>query len=235
MDQETQNLVSKSADHNYCLYYNLKDEDVYVEAGASVGRFITKNLRNLDTGLSYNIDYLELPTKVLNKVILIEPCPQYASILRQLIEEKIIENGICIEKAISLSKGKAKFINWKDNYDGSRLSCHEADFPEFHIDINTDTIDNILTELNIQTVDLLAGDIEGKEVELIKSAQKYLFERRIKNIAICTYHKYPDNHNEIAEILYNYGFNKIRYEAGITFAKLRSDKEHQNVRVLELD
>ena len=233
IDVKTVSLFSKSADHNYCLHYNLKNDDIYVEAGAYIGRFITKIIRKQQTEISHNTWDIEEPISIhLKKTILIEPCTWSADIIKQIIDNDIVENGILIKKAISSTSSEKekketnkrkrikKFVNWKDNYSASRLAFHDNDFPEQAEEIELDTIDNLVSDLNLPRIDLLCGDIEGEEVNMIKGAEKSLEKGLIKNIAICSYHKEPDNHNDISNILKSYNYKDIKYDVGITFAKL---------------
>lgn len=228
IDDKTLGLICKSADHNYCLYYNLKDDDIYVEAGAYIGRFITKIIRRQETGISHNIWDIEEPISIhLKRTILIEPCTWSADILKQIIDNNIIENGFLVKKAItspsSPSENKRKkFINRKDNYNMSKLASHDNDFPDFPEqaeEIESYTIDNLVSDLNLPRIDLLCGDIEGEEVNMIKGSEESLKKGLIKNIAICTYHKEPNYHIEISRILRRHRF-RVKYEAGITLARL---------------
>lgn len=230
MDTKIAEQISKSADHNYCSYYQLKDEDTYVEAGAFIGRFVTKIIREQDTGLSHKMIDIQDPITIhLRNVVLIEPCSESASIIKNIINEGLIENGVLVRKAISSKKEKRKFVNWKNNYSASKLTLSNNDDAGQIEEIESDTIDNIVSDLNLQKIDLLCGDIEGEEVNMIKGAMKSLQRRLIKNIAICTYHNEPDNHNLIKDILWNYGFDKIKYEAGITFAKLGNNYSRYSI------
>lgn len=218
MNYKILRLISRSADHNYCSHYNLKDDDIYVEAGAYIGRFITKYIRRQHTGLTQNAWDIETPIYIrLKKTILIEPCTWSTDILKYIIDNDIIENGLLIEKAISSKIEKRKFIDWEDNHTASRLTDNDNSK-----EIQVDTIDNIVNNLNLSKIDLLCGDVEGEELNMIKGAEKSLEKGLIKNIAICTYHKNPDYHNEISEILMNYNYEDIQLEAGITFAKFRN-------------
>lgn len=229
IDEKIVGLFSRSADHNYCTQYNLKNDDIYVEVGTYVGRFITKIIRNQKTGISHNSWDIEEPISIhLQKTILIEPCTWSSDIIKQIIDNNIVENGVLIKKVItstqmkndSKRENKKKFVNWKDNYSASRMAAHDNDFPDQCEEAELETIDDIVKEHNLPRIDLLCGDVEGEEVNMIKGAEESLKKGLIKNIAVCTYHKEPDNHNQIVEILRKYNFDKIKFEDGITFAKL---------------
>lgn len=230
INEKTVGLFSRSADHNYCKHYNLRNNDIYIEAGTYIGRFITKYIRNQNTYISHNAWDIQEPILVhLHKTILIEPCTWSADIINQIIDNNIVENGILIKKAITSTQmkneknkqnRKQKFVNWKDNYSASRMAFHDNDFSNLCEEVELETIDDIVKEHNLPRIDLLCGDVEGEEVNMIKGAEESLKKGLIKNIAICTYHKEPDYHNQIVDILKGYGFNKVKYEDGITFARL---------------
>ncbi len=181
-------------EHNWERYYSLKPYDVYVEAGAFWGKYgMIASLKGC-------------------KVILIEPEPSNILTLKQVVNVENLRNITIVEKAVGNKKGKTKFhIN-------SLEASHIVDdiIGDNIAEVDIDTIDNILNTLDIEYVDLLCCDVEGSEIDLIKGADKYFTERRIKNVAIACYHN--SEYNKIAvEILQSYGFKNLVYEEGIVY------------------
>lgn len=199
-------------DHDYMKHYELKKGDIYVEVGAYIGRS-AKIASEKDCG----------------KVILIEPDSRSANILQQGIDSGLLKNTIIIRKAVGNNTRKGKFIEWT-NSSASRLAIvndnndisDNNDQPEKCIDIEVDTIDNILDSLGIDHVDLLCSDSENAEINLVLGAQKYLKEALIKNVAIATYHS-EGNHEKVTEVLKRYGFKDIVQEEGTTYGHFDTD------------
>lgn len=190
--------ITYPPEHPYEKYYSLKEGDVYVEAGALVGRYGVIATR-----------------KNCSRIILIEPSPESADVLQSGIDHGLLsKNTTLVRKAISNEKGKGQFSIYGD-YAGHRLDEHGE------ISVFTDTLDNILTELRVDHVDLLSCDCEGCEYNLVKSAEKYFNEGRIKNVALATYHVESPIVTAIEDYLKKFGFIDVVTEIGMTFGRLR--------------
>jgi len=147
------------------------------------------------------------------RVILIEPSPSNIEVVEKVVRDEDLANISLIKKAVWSDKGKKKFCKW-GNPAGHRLAVPSD---EDVIEVDADTIDNILAELNVSHVSLLAADVEGAEVELVKSAESYLEDKKILNIAIAAYHN-PLNPKEITNYLTSKGYRDVKYEDGVVFA-----------------
>lgn len=180
-----------SPDHEFEKYYNLKEGDVYLEAGAFYGR-----------------QAMIASQKGCSKIILIEPSPINIATIENLIKLGEIKNVVLVKKAVSNEKKVVRF-----NVSGP--SCgHSLQYVDNNpnvVDVNMDTIDNILTELGIEYVDLFACDVEGAEVDMVIGTDKYFTEKRIRNIALGAYH-HPSLHPKILEILENKGYKDLTYD-----------------------
>jgi FkbM family methyltransferase len=194
-----QKVLSGEPEHQWERYYQLKPGDIYVEVGANWGRY-----GMIASG------------KGCSKIVLIEPSLVNIATIEEVLNTGRIKNAILIKKAISNSKSKSKFCA-SGNPSAHRLSNNPND-PDL-IDVEVDTIDSLLSELKIGHVDLLASDCEGAEIDMVKGANKYFEERRIKNIAIAAYHN-PENHKIIIPILKNHGFKALKYEDGVIYGHI---------------
>lgn len=199
-------VKSDKPDHEFEKHYQLKEGDIYVEAGAFYGR----------QGLiSYN--------KGCKKIVLIEPSPVNIATIENLIKEENLDKNrmIIIKKGVYSSKGKMKFYisgpSCGHSFTGG--SGELLTYNTESIEIETDTLDNILTELNIDNVDLLSCDVEGGEIELVKSLERYLTEKRIKNIALGAYH-HPRNHEIMVPLIQSKGFKDIIYDNGVIYGHI---------------
>lgn len=184
-------VKSDKPDHEFEKYYNLKEGDVYLEAGAFYGR-----------------QAMIASKKGCSKIILIEPSPINIATIENLIKLGEIKNAILVKKAVSNERKVVRF-----NVSGP--SCGHS---LYHIGDNTnavnvemDTIDNILTELGIEYVDLFACDVEGTEIDMVTGTDKYFTEKRIKNIALGAYH-HPSFPPKILEMLTNKCYKDLIYD-----------------------
>lgn len=194
-------VLEKDVEHNYEKYYYLRPGDVYVEAGAFIGRY-----------------GVIAQKRQCSKIVLIEAHPTNAATIQYVISNMPLTNAVLVNRAIGLRKEKAKFIGW-NNSASSRLAVHDKDFPEYWTEVDVDSLDNILTDLGIEKVDLLSSDCEGAEMNLIEGAKKYLREGRIKNVAIACYHG-PENPKTVSSILEKYNFKNIRHEDGLVYGNI---------------
>ena len=81
------------------------------------------------------------------------------------------------------------------------------------IDVQTQSIDNFCLENNINCIDLLKIDTEGSELNVLKGAENFLSENKIKVIytEICAPKaKYRNKVNEIENFLKKYNFEHVK-------------------------
>ncbi len=194
-------VLGRDVEHNFEKYYYLKPGDIYVEVGSFVGNY-----------------GIIAQKRECRKIVLIEAHPANAATIQQVIDTIPLPNAVLVNRAIGLEKKKAKFVGWA-NSASSRLAVHEKDFPEYWTEVDVDSLDNILTDLGIEKVDLLSSDCEGAEMSLVEGAKKYLSEGRIRNVAIACYHG-PENPKIVSSMLEKYNFKDIRYEEGIVYGHI---------------
>ncbi len=231
---DVQRQIDAGPEHPYFKYYSLKEGDIYVEAGAFLGRS-----GRIATG------------RRCSKIVLIEPSPYHNAIIEERIRRGelygdsegdnsegdnsegdkdggIWKDGIVlIKKAIYREKKTGdnigRFIELSRFNSGNRLGDGTGGSgsgnDDKSIPMEADTIDNILNELKIDRVDLLTCDIEGNEIDLIKGADLSLRKGKIKNLALCCYHD-PAFGRIAIEILEKYGYKDLKYEDGIVFGHL---------------
>lgn len=210
-------VKSDIPEHDWQKYYKLRKNDIFLEIGAFWGR------------------YAVLADKArCSKIILIEPSPVNVETIKNFVNVERLRNVIIIDKAISNKIGKIKF-DISGNSAGHSMTegnlfvdtakkeilARNKDKIEI-IEIYVDTLDNILSELCINKIDLLASDCEGEEAHVLEGASKYLGEKRIKHVAIGAYH-HSAVQEEVIKILNNHGYYGIRYEDGIVYASANDD------------
>lgn len=192
-------------EHDWERWYKLREGDIYVEAGAFWGRY-------------GRIASIKVGSK--GKVILIEPSPMNIQTIKQVIESEGLRNIMIVPKAVWSSSGRTQFCIY-GNPAGHRIAS-SADITNFGednvIEVEMDTVDNILDELGITRVDLLAADVEGAEVEMIEGSEKYLRQKKILHVAVAAYHAEGGAlARPIMNILKQHGYKGVKYEKGIVF------------------
>ena len=187
---------SNCPEHQWEGRYRLRPGDTFVEAGAFWGRYgLIASKRVGPEG----------------KVILIEGNPHNTDVIERVIKHYSLSN-VTLVKGIVWSKDEdSKMCIW-GNPAGSRraLDCDLINYPNSVVDVRAYTLDALLPELGLETVDLLACDVEGAEVEMVLGTDRYLSEGRIRNVALAAYHQagFPE---QIIDFLSKRGFVDLFY------------------------
>ena len=192
-------VKNRKPEHSWQKYFSLREGNTYVEAGAYWGTSgIAASKAVGSTG----------------KVLLIEPSPRNFEILKEVVLYHDLKNVAVSNRAVWNYKMIKRF-NVEDI-----PTAHKIDSKG--IEIQADTLDNILWENGLESVDLLAADVEDAEVEMIGGCITYLSQKRIKNLAVGVYHS-SDNFKSIAVFLRNFGFKNILLdttEQGVVYSSL---------------
>jgi FkbM family methyltransferase len=102
------------------------------------------------------------------KVIVFEPHPDHASLIRDRLEENSISNVVVEEKAATDSNGEVRL--WMDKDDSSTSSMAVSHENGDYHNIESIAIGDYISELSCGKVDLCKVDIEGGEYELIMNS-----------------------------------------------------------------
>ena len=198
--QEFQNLVGSSPpelfgtgppEHQFEGKYRLQPGDIYVEAGAFWGRYGLVASRRVGSS---------------GRVILIEGNPYNLNILNKMVTHYGLTNVQVIPSIVWSSGGITDYCV-EGNPAGSRKATEsdKLNYPKSIINVTSLTLDCLLHDLHLETVSLLACDVEGAEYEMVKGADKYLTEHKILNVALCAYH-HPEMPEKVLSFLKNKGY-----------------------------
>lgn len=197
-------------EHKYEKHYTLKAGDVFVEGGSYVGRWADKASSIVGTK---------------GRVIAIEPSPPNLEHLRRNVGG--LANVTIVEKALWSKKGRAEFwAGTPSNFGlGHSLKAtgrySERYSEDSLVEVEIDVLDNILSELGIQTVNLLAWDIEGSEMHALNGTSKYLKSKAILNLALCFYHLPPQFATDASSKLESFGYHAIEYDMSVLYARVK--------------
>jgi len=155
--------------------------DIFIDVGAYVGVFTLEGAQAVgETG----------------SVIAVEPEPRNRDLLLKNIQANGIKNVTLVTKAIGDEKGKAKLY----------LSSHSASHSisqrvgDNYIEVDVDTLDNLVSELGLKRVDFIKIDAEGSELEVLKGAGNILGYPNVR-LAIEATHTLANGEPEFPEVL----------------------------------
>ncbi len=107
-----------------------------------------------------------------SKVVVVEPIPENALLIRANIERNgLTDQIILIEKAIAEISGEQTNIYYRDattvgmvhRFIGSGYKAYHETVAEEHVSVETITLDKIIEDLKIESVRVLKMDAEGAE------------------------------------------------------------------------
>jgi len=156
---------------DYTKYYQIKPDDVVVDAGAHVGHYTLQ----FSSAVGPN-----------GRVITIEPDPQVLPILRDII--KPLKNVTLVTLGLW---SKTDVLRFGLTY-GSGRSAISKIIPDdivypLYTEIFVDTLDNIIEMQHLERVNFIKMDIECAELEALRGAVKTIEDFR-PNLAIAAYH-----------------------------------------------
>jgi FkbM family methyltransferase len=138
----------------------------------------------IDVG-AYQGLYTVYACKHAKKVLAIEPNPMALAYLKTNIALNNCNNTIVVPKAAGDRRGVVKLRIPRPAKKGhiSTMASIVWSFKEaLEIDVETDTLDNIVDEAGLDTIDIVKIDVEGAEGLVVKGAERTL--RKAKAILI---------------------------------------------------
>jgi len=75
-----------------------------------------------------------------------------------------------------------------------------------YISVEVKSLDSLLSELQIEKIDILKIDTEGSEVPILKGAKETLKKNNQMKIFVASYH-YPEQVREVTKLLNECGFS----------------------------
>lgn len=163
-------LMEQFVEGIYERNYRLQNGDIIIDIGASLG-----------------FNTVDFSKKVGNegKVIAIEPDEENLAILQKNLELNGCENVTIVKKGVWSKKDKLH-LQVKERGGGNSLVIAEGKIIGT-VEIEVDTLDNILEQLGIKKVNLVKMDVEGAEIEAVKGMRKILSKNGTR-VVIASYH-----------------------------------------------
>ena len=179
---------------NYENYFGKVDKPVVWEVGSRDGRDGVELAKRIYSG---HEDWFWTNAKI----VCLEPNPMQADIIRAEYPEIEV-----IEKAASNTVGTAPFVVYEGDEGavGSsslRLDWKEGDHPQHRIIVETELLENLISE--DEEIDIMKIDCEGHSVEVLNGLGKCL--RNVKAYHIET-EKWTDSNIKVKPIMQNAGY-----------------------------
>ncbi len=174
-----------------------KQWDNFVDVGAHIGRYSMMTAKRIGN---------------LGRVIAIEAHPETFELLKKNMALNGFHNVTTINSVVSSQKGKVKL--YLAGHDSgftiyNTIMINRAKPTEKFLEVEANTLDNILNENNVQRVNYVKIDVEGAELEVLKGAVNTLSSNKDLTLLIEVHG--DANYKPILEIFKEYKF-QIDYE-----------------------
>jgi FkbM family methyltransferase len=205
---KTYTEIFKDKDHNKLPTFPSKNDLIIIDLGANEG--------------FYTLMVKKLAPK--SRVIAVEPNPSAFKTLKKNIEANKLENVIAVNKAVSSKNGKIIFEIVKGRTTVGALKVYRKYRKRYKLEkisVSSVTLEKLCNTYKIDNIDLLKIDIEGSELEILKSSKNVL--PRVRKVVI-EYHKAQRTMKGIIKLMLEMNFkialiDKKKYYGDIYFLK----------------
>ena len=150
-------LLAEAYQDSFNDYMKL-NEGVFLDVGAHIGKYTVRIGKMLKNN---------------GKVVALEPEKYNFSLLNKNVHLNNLNNVVSINKGAFFRKDTLSFYVTGNDAEGEHSLLKRSNtFNETKVDV--DTLDNIVSELQLNRVDLIKIDVEGVEAEVLKGAKGIL-------------------------------------------------------------
>lgn len=155
------------------------------------------------------------------KIFAIEPNPSAFQVLKRNVETNELENVVVLDRAIWSKTGNVPFEIVKGHTTVGGLKVHKRYRNKgrlYRIVVPSITLEEICEQYRIKNIDLLKMDVEGSELEILKSS-KYILPN-IRKVVV----EYHGNEKSVKEFMVKNDFRivateKVNYYGDIYFIR----------------
>ena len=159
---EDLDIVSVFNEEKIREFFKKFESGIFVDVGANIGKYTILVGNHLKNG----------------KIIAIEPDPDNFVSLKRNVKLNKLRNIVCINKAVYSENRTLKLYKAEGSVGHSVIVKPSNNY----IEIQGETLDNILKNIGVQSIDLLKIDVEGAESEVLKGSIETL--KKSPNIKI---------------------------------------------------
>ena len=162
---EMDNLILGNYEDKVRLVFVPEPHDTIVDVGAHLG------------------EYTIPCAKIATRVISIEPNTDVLEILKENIRVNALSNVVTVNRAVYDSHGHRSLNLFEDRTGMSSIVIDQCEDRLKTLEVEADTLDNILSDLQIDKVDWIKVDVEGAEVNVLRGA-KGIISSNLDNIRL---------------------------------------------------
>lgn len=148
------------------------------------------------------------------KVYTIEPQKRLQSIISENVNLNNSDNVRIVRKAVSDSTGSTEMYLAPDTNTGSTSLANPHKYSVPTQTVQMDTLENILDEMQVDSIDFAKIDVEGFEYETVLGSKQLFKDKRIKRIALeIHYYELIDRNldsDDIENFLKDCGYSFLR-------------------------
>jgi FkbM family methyltransferase len=188
----------------------------------------------IGTRYTGTIDKLVRLVGEVGRVVLVEASPENFERLSEHIKMKSLDNAIIIERGAWSEKKKHRFIlakNPLDNRIEDENIVHDNDLVEGgYVDqkeIEFDTVDNMMKEIGVNSIDFISITVNGAELEVLKGMEHMLDHTQRLYVKAHARHKETNRpiNIDIVDFLNHRGFEAIITNATTAVVKEWGERE----------
>jgi len=200
--------IFKYKHHTKITNFPSKNNSVVIDLGANEGFYVLK--------------VKEMAPK--SKIIAVEPNPSAFKVLKKNVEANKLKNIIIVNKAVTSKNGKINFEIVKGLTEIGAVKVYKK-FRKRNrlkkIVVNSITLDRLCKKYKINKIDLLKIDVEGSELDILKSSKNILSKI---DKAIIEYHEAQKTITGVKKIMVKNNFkilfiDRQKYYGDIYFLK----------------
>jgi FkbM family methyltransferase len=197
-----------------------KEGDVVIDIGAHIGRYTITSSKQVGNK---------------GKVVAIEADPDNFEMLKRNIALNNLTNVLPLNYAIYSTKTKIKLYEQSASAKYNSIMLTRAEKTKNYVEVNADTLDNILEQNGINQVNWIKIDVEGAEFEVLKGSTKTLSGENVSLFLEIHNIEDPSHYHNVVDFLKHYNYEmtfELRYDASgeghLIFRKRNSSRNSES-------
>ena len=197
-----------------------KEGDTVIDIGAHIGRYTITSSKQVGKS---------------GKVVAIEADPDNFQLLKRNIALNNLTNVLPLNYAVFSTRTRMKLYEQSASAKYNSLMLARAAESKNYVEVNADTLDNILKQSGVNQVNWIKIDVEGAEFEVLKGSTEMLSGENVSLFVEIHNIEDPRHYDNVVDFLkyYNYEITfEQRYEGSgeshVIFRKNRNRNKNNN-------